>query len=295
LGDWPVRAIKRTIRNEVRWSRDRRTANDLDVERGLPLNIALAASFEEDGSSPYWMRTEVICGDKDKFENDEQFRKIIVCWDEIVFPSYDISVPLLTPEMEKINAFALTVIGRLRQSKDCNGSRPFKMYGGDVRFGTTPIKTINSVSSIYLSDKNLAFCRELISQFFSKYCSPDTRITDRSRWLRSRDKAIEHPDDELKLLARILSALASHCVVEDLTKRAWASYVHRVDYFRSPTSVRCSGKAMLLRKRDEVSKAFLFRLLPLPEFKDPTPAQCKNFLRSSGRFVDPVSPFSCVI
>jgi hypothetical protein len=292
LSAWPERAIKRTIRDEVRRAQDRRTLDDLHVERGVPLNIALAASFKKDGSSPYWMCTEVTHDGMDNFENDEQIRKIIVCWDEIIFPSYDISVPLLTREINNINAFALTVISRLRQSKGrYSCSRPFIAHNGDVRFCTTPIETIDSVSSIYLSDENLAFGRELISQFVSKHCSCDTRITDRRRWMYSRDKSLEHPNDELKLLARILSVLASHCVIEDLTKRAWASYACRVDYFRSPIRVRCSGKAMLLRRRDEVSKAFLFRSLPLPEFKDPTPAQRENFLRSSGRYVDPAWPF----
>ena len=286
LSAWPEKVIKRTVGNEVRRAEDRRTLDDLYVERGLPLNFALAASFEKDGSLPYWICTEITNDGMDNFENDEQIRRIIVCWDEIIVPSYDMSVPLLTCEMKQINTFALTVLGRLRHC-----SHPFFTYDEGVRFGTTPIKTVNSVSSIYLSDENLAFGRELISQFVSKHCSLDTHITDRRRWLHSRDKSIEHPNDELKLLARILSTLASHCVIEDITKRAWASYARRVDYFRAPSMVRCSGKAMLLRGRDDVSKAFLFRSLPLPEFKDPTPAQRENFLRSSGRYVDPAAPF----
>lgn len=271
LSIWPENEVKRAIRHETTRARRSRAHHLLQVERGMPLDIAVTVGRGGAASSPYVLETVVDLDCVDAID-ESACRAVILGWDNIETPSCYWSLPLLSSDLERVQRFSQALQDRLHQIADERDLWHIANYDDRVWSGMgSTIANVEYVNSRKLSDGNLELGHSLIERFVEENSPHATHGRRGERWPSRRDKSMEHFNEHARLLAHVLSAHGAQCLFEYLMNLGWRAFAGA-----PMVPLRCSGKTAVVRKSCGVPSATVLRVLPRPRFDFTAPDQSRN-------------------
>lgn len=278
LTTWREQEVISAIR---RYSLPERAASSkalLVTDGELSVDQAMAAARGLAFPKHFLWETEVIATETD--EDHDALCKLVRGWDALVDPSPYTSVRLHPDDTERLGIFAMQLFERVQLATNGASSGPFRRLGEKLHYEFEETDKTDRVNTAQMSYRDIALGRALIRQYVDAYApSPERDWADWNIWTSwesRRETAVAQGNGAaLQLLARTLSAISAHALMEQWTFHAWRAYSEEEGW----VALKCFGHPIVLMGASKHSVAKVVRLLSLPEFKDPKPEQAWNYRR----------------
>ncbi|BDU21631.1 hypothetical protein DYGSA30_30880 [Dyella sp. GSA-30] len=226
--------------------------------------------------------TEVIA--TETYEDHDALCELVRGWDALVDPSPYTSVRLHPDDTERLGIFSIQLFECVQLATNGASSEPFERFGEKLRYKHKETNKIDRVNTAEMSYRDIALGHELIGRFLDAHAPAQERdaadwTTWTSRSSRMETAIIQAEGAALPLLARTLSAISAHALMEQWIYHAWRAYSEEEGWL----ILKCFGHPIVLMEGSNPSVTKVVRLLALPEFKDPKPEQAWNYRRPTFR------------